>query len=90
MIRFLLPEQESIVGFSTGQFLALEGEIYNNENKKTESLSRFYHPLSQFDDQGFVDFMIKSYAENDKFDGLVKYNSNGGKFSSYLLNLEVY
>ena len=66
IFRFLLPEQESILGFNTCQYLALEADINNPETSKSETIKRYYHPLSQHDDKGFVDFMINLYPKDNK------------------------
>lgn len=96
----MLPEQESILGFETCQYLSLESDLINKENTKEnmdnnktdkqhsdknndiDHIQRFYHPLSQADDQGFVDFLIKLYPKQ-------KSTKAFGRFSNFLFDLEV-
>ena len=69
--RFALPDENTTLGHFTCQYLKFETEI---DGQKFE---RFYHPLSEVADTGYVDLLIKVYLRNFEF-------QQGGAFTQFV------
>lgn len=58
ILRFLLPKEEPL-GFVTGDYIELSMELNGKE------VTKYYHPISQETDKGFVDLLVKNlYSGN--------------------------
>lgn len=79
VLRFLLPDSDSVAGFNTCQYVNLQALESNSEKRP-------YHPISLDTDKGFIDFLIKVYSNPDRTQAK---SDNYGLFSNYLINLQV-
>jgi NAD(P)H-flavin reductase len=76
IMRFLLPDEKSSLGFKTGQHIFLEATI----PELNQLIKRPYHPISLDTDKGYLDIMIKVYKQTHPHRAI---------FSNYLNTLEV-
>ena len=65
--RFALPDRNKALGHDTCEYLEFEAELKNKETGKMEKHTRYYHPMSKVNDQGYIDLLIKVYLRNFKF-----------------------
>ena len=65
--RFALPGRTSVLGHKTCQYLEFETNIKNKDTGESESMTRYYHPMSKVHDEGSIDLLIKVYLRDFKF-----------------------
>jgi NAD(P)H-flavin reductase len=77
VLRFLLPDNNTSLGFKTCQHIMIESEV--PELGKT--LAKPFQPISDESDKGFIDILVRVYP---KIEG----NKDYGAFSNHLISLE--
>jgi NAD(P)H-flavin reductase len=77
ILRFLLPDNDKLLGFNICQHVLLESEVPDFGKMKKP-----FQPISADTDAGFIDFLVKVYPKKET-------NVEYGMFSNHLSNLEV-
>lgn len=77
VLRFLLPDENSVLGANICQHIFLE-----KSNQDNKIIRKPYQIVSLDNDKGIVDIMIKVYNQKNK-------DTDFGYFSNFLANLEV-